>query len=369
MTNLVIEQTDQGAKYCRSLNNNRILLHSKLLDYYGFKENDDRSALIFPSGMSAISAIMNICSPNGKTVFIIGDELYCDTKKVCKYQEKYNKEFSFEDVDIRNIERIFELFKKYSTHIKLFFIESCTNPSSQVFDFDKIKELKQIAPNCIFCVDNTWITGYSFNPFHYDIDIVVESMTKYISGGKCIGGCMIGTNTIMNKVSEYLRINGLFVGSDHCQIFLDGLSTLNQRIIYVSELAFQTAKHLESRKEITRVMYPFLESHPTHRLAKKYLKYGPGVIWFHLNSNIKRLSITHKLLANNQYLPFETSFGSEYSKIDQWPELGKSILYNYEDFNNPIKGIWIRLSIGYKSNLDIIIKGINELVETNIKGF
>lgn len=366
MSNLVIEQTDNGARYCRSVSNDRILLQNKLLEYYGFKLNDNMMSLVFPSGMCSINAIFNISSTNGKTIFLIGDELYCDTSKVCKYQTRYNKEFNYEQVDVRDTNKIIELFNKYNNDLKLFFIESSTNPSGQIFDFDKITELKKLAPNCIFVVDNTWITGCSFNPFDYGADIVVESMTKYISGGECIGGMMIGKKEIMDKVLEYVRINGLYIGKDHCQIFLKGLETIKDRISYTSKLANEIANYLEKRKEITRVMYPMLESHPTNNMAKKYLKYGPGVIWFHMASKIKKLSMVHKLLSSNTFLSYETSFGSAHSKIDQWPEIGKSCIYNYNDLSNKTNGIWIRLSIGYKSDMDTIIKGLDEIFINNI---
>ena len=368
MSNLVIEQTKSGAKYCRNSSAQRLALQSKLLEYYGFKGKHNMVACVFPSGMTSISAIMNVTALNpyvGKTIFVIGDELYCDTEKVCKYQTQYNNEFSYEQVNVQQMDKIQELFKKYGAEIKLFFIETCTNPSGQMFDFSKLKELKLLAPKCIVVVDNTWVSGCSFNPFEYGADCVIESMTKYISGGTCIGGMMIGRKDIMDKVTNYSKINGLFVGSDHCELFLNGMSTIKQRIANVSKLTITVADYLENKQEVSRVMYPLLKSHPTYEIASKYLKYGPGIIWFHMVSTIEKMSIVHKLLSDNKYLSYETSYGSPHSKIDQWPVLGKGFLYDNNNFENNKDGIWIRLSIGYESDINIIIKGLEEIFSKN----
>lgn len=365
MDSLVLEQTEQGARYCRSVSQARLDLQNKLVEFYHKDSTvNPISAQVFPSGMCAISTIMNLYATGGKTFYIIGNELYCDTSKVCRYQKRYNNEFDFTQVDVRDTNKIFELFHTHKDSLKMFYFEAATNPSGQVFDFEKLKELKEICPNCIFVVDNTWMTAISFNPFQYGADIVIESMTKYISAGTCIGGMMIGKNNIMEQVLTYIRINGLFVGSDHCKLFLEGLQTLNQRIENVSALSLEVARYLESRKDkVSRVMYPFLESHPTYAMAKKYFKYGPGVIWFHVPFKYKSLSKTKNVLSDNSYLPYKTSFGSAESKIDQWPELGKACIYEYGNFENKVKGAWIRLAIGYESNKEVIVKGLEEIFE------
>ena len=62
-----------------------------------------------------------------------------------------------------------------------------------------------------------------------------------------------------------------------------------------------------------------------------------------------------QVIATNEYLPFVTSFGAEHSKIDQFPRLVKKCIG---------KEIWIRLAIGYDSNLEIVMKGIDQLIDT-----
>lgn len=381
METLVVEYKKDGAKYCRNKSESRIILEKELLKLYDRDENDYK-ACVFNSGMSAISSILNILAAKGRQYFLIGDELYSDTPKICKYLTRYNKEYKYSCVDIRDDKKILEIFEIEKPTV--FYIESSTNPSGQIFNYDLILKLKNICPDCLFIVDNTWLSAINFNPFNYGVDIVLESMTKYISGGRCIGGHVIGPNLILDKLKKYSKINGVYVGSDHCDIFLEGLSTLESRIKVVSSIAYDVAQYLENNKNVTRVMYPKLESHPAHKNFK-YVKYGPGCLLFHIISPINKTKIAKTFLSNIPDLHFETSFGSSHSKIDQYPNIGSSKIYDSfisnNDGNNDgsgdedskynsdeiyiKKGIWIRLAIGYTSNLTNIICSLENLFEQN----
>lgn len=367
MEDLVIEYTPEGSRYCRSMSKERVTLQNEILKYYGFDNARFMKALIFPSGMSAISCIINILA-NGiheKKTILIGNELYCDTPKVCEYQKNYNPNFSYYSFDVRDKNTIYELFAKHQ--ISLFFIESCTNPSGQIIDYSIIPELKKIAPECLFCVDNTWISAYGINPFEYGFDIVVESLTKYISGGRCIGGTIIGPNNFMEKVLKYIKMNGLFIGSDHCNIYMKGLNTLKTRMTIVSEITIEIAKYLESKKEITRVMYPMLESHPTYALAKKYLKLNPGCILFHIANKKRKPNIKQmiEILSKMEYVLVETSYGGSFSRICPFIKIGHSTKFD-QNIDKGIKGAWLRLTIGYNSNKENVIKDLDMIIENLI---
>lgn len=366
-TKLVTELINNESFYCRTISTNRLLLEKKLLELYGFNSDSDMSALVFPSGMSAISSIINQYSGNSdKNICVFGNELYTDTIGSLTYTQKRTN-FKIELVDVRNTSHILELFKSNSDkNLTLFYLESCTNPSGQIFDFSKIPELKLMAPNCIFVVDNTWTSACSFNPFDYGIDIVVESMTKYISGNSCIGGMIIGNSDLIKCVEEYIDINGLFVGSDRCQLFLNGLNKLVNRIDVISDLTMKIIKWMSSNTEIYRIMHPFMESHPSFDLANKFFKSAPGVIWFHLKSELETFDQVQELLSSNTKLKFETSYGAPYSKINPQLHFGLSDNYDIQSSSIPKKGIWIRLAIGYESTYDEIRMGLEELFEKNL---
>jgi cystathionine beta-lyase/cystathionine gamma-synthase len=246
---------------------------------------------------------------------------------------------------------------------KIFFVESCTNPSGQMFNPETIAILKNICPSCIFVVDNTWLSGISYNPFEHDVDIVVESMSKYISDGKCIGGMIIGKAPYMIHIQETIRINGIYIGLDHCNIFRDNLKTIETRIKESSYKTQIIAEYLENIQFISRVLYPGLQSHPTYNVCIKYIKYMPSVIWFHIKSDINSYSTLQKLLTDNCPFAYETSFGGDHDKLDTWPIVGHNGWHEIElSLQDSIPGVWLRLSIGNKSDINSIKDNIDKLV-------
>lgn len=361
MSSLAIEYTTTGSNYCRTVSSSRILLQEELMLYYGLQNKSHMQCLIFPSGLSAISSIVNVLAmPNEadtKSVFLLANELFSVTPNICKYQKKYNKNIFIETVDVTNTDSVIEKFKLYANDLKLFFIESCSNPSGFMFDPSKIVELKKLSPNCIICIDNTWLSGHVYNPFKYGTDVVIESMSKYISNGKCIGGMAIGNNSLMNIVRRHVQINGLFVSADCCDIFLTGLKTIKTRIENSSKLALDVANYLTTIKEVNCVMYPKLPDHPSYPIAVKYCKFNPGCMWFHVETPIKKIQDILSILSNNKFLPLETSFGSSISKIDPYSKL-KTIV----KADKPILGVWIRLAIGSESSKEIVCNGIDQLI-------
>lgn len=369
--NLVIEHANffPGGRYCRSSNFAREKFGTDYLELYGLDHTNGRYAVL-TSGMNAIGCVMqNIFRNFPEGTIVCGSELYCDTPRTIKYLGC--KSVSF---DVRNSKKIVKYFEENGIDISLFFVESCTNPSGQMFDFNLIKKLKEYAPSCIFCVDNTWCTGLGFNPFEYDVDVVIESTTKYISGGKCIGGIVLGRKSdsmevLMDNVDEWIRIFGQFVGKDHCHFYRQGLKTIKTRLEHVSDLAIRVARYLETRTDVNRVMYPTLPSHPTYNLAKKFLKLNPGCICFNLSHNLSNKQILKKVkgLDDNggKLLKLETSYGSKYCKIDPWPRIKDSNFYDLTEDEGE-KGIWLRLAIGSESEYDETIQKLdNTLIYIN----
>eukprot|EP00435_Cladocopium_sp_Y103_P046154 s125_g13.t1 len=119
--------------------------------------------------------------------------------------------------------------------------------------------------------DNTWLSGALFNPLEHGADLVVESLTKYISAGRCIGGAVLGVNSLMAPILSWIKAFGMFVAADHCELFLDSLRSLHARMQATSQAAQMMAKHLEAHPAVNRVMYPLLPSHPTSSIASRAL--------------------------------------------------------------------------------------------------
>ena len=364
-----------GYPYCRSGSKIRENLERELLIYSGKDQDFQTEAVVFPSGMNAIICAMEVVLKEWKDStmvphFVLGNELYCDVRRTVEYLKETNT-FTVEYVDVKqteNIKKIFETNKR----IALFFIETCTNPSGQMFDFDIMPTLKTLAPRCIMCVDNTWVSFCWFNPFQYQADLVIESLTKYGSGGKCISGMIIGKNPMIGKIREWVCVYGQFLTPLQCDLLMNGLKTICSRIEKSSPLVLPVAQWLETIPQVSRVLHPSLKSHPTYKTNLKYLhNKNPAVIVFHLEVTINKTNNNPKtylkdiLMNGIKGIKLETSYGSSYSKICPWASFGKSNKYDYGNNNDTFElktGIWLRLSIGYNDNFESIQQNLKEII-------
>ena len=194
---------------------------------------------------------------------------------------------------------------------KCVYVESIGNPRYNVPDFEAIVKVAH-AKGVPVVVDNTFgAGGYFCRPFDHGADIIVHSATKWIGGhGTTIGGAIVdsgkfdwgknakrfpqfnepaegyhglkfwdtfGAITFIIRVRvEILRDLGPAMNPFAAQQLILGLETLSLRCERHAENALKLAKWLESRKEVSWVSYPGLESHQSHKLAQKYLPRGFG---------------------------------------------------------------------------------------------
>jgi cystathionine beta-lyase/cystathionine gamma-synthase len=361
----------------------RSRLESTLLSTYGLDAADNDCA-VFPSGMAAISAILfSVLHENStsKNVIVLGDELYCDTPRCA---ETWRNVFraTVESVDVRDGNKIIRLFQKYGNRVVLFFVESCSNPSAQMLDWSLLARLKELSPKCIVCIDNTWLTSALFNPFQaflpsdgVVVDIVVESLSKYRSAGKCIGGMVVGRKAIVDVLKKFIRLNGLFVGADHCELFTAAQATLNERVLRASNVAGQVVDALIAVGGVT-IVYPTLDTHPTHTIYSQVVecagaRRGPPVFWMHVESNCSFRDIMDS--AYPAHLCKETSYGAAYSKIDPWPRLGLHNDYwkkpdgdddDNDDDGDGKQGVWLRVSVGYNNyTAEALLAALQQVVQ------
>ena len=213
---------------------------------------------------------------------------------------------------------------------------------------------------------------------------MLESATKYISAGRCIGGIVIIKHSSITKkveedIYEWIRVFGQFVGKDHCQLYLDGLKTMKERLFHISNISIRIATFLEEQPVIDRVMFPTLPSHPTYNLAKEFLKLNPGCIWFHYpfekanEKNISKNKIRkhiEKITQENAGITLETSYGSKYCKIDPWPQFKDRNAFDFvRNVNKEDKdekrnrGVWFRLAIGYESEYDETVLQVKQFIQ------
>ncbi|XWV26378.1 hypothetical protein QJ857_gp0695 [Tupanvirus soda lake] len=323
MDNLVIQNTENRSFYCRSMSQQSIALSAILEKCYPCKQSNTTS-IICPSGMASISVCLNallIDNKNELVNIIRGNELYCDTPRLIK---QLHKIYNFNDytVNVNNNDEIINIFDTVANkQVNILFLESASNPSGDIFDFTIIQTLRKKSKKLFVVVDNTWLTHVIFNPFEFDIDIVVTSLTKYYSGGKCIAGAIICKKKYYSRMYDYIRFNGLHTSPLHCQMVIDTIPKMEERIIKTSTMTKHVAETMSHNTKFS-VRHSSLPNDPSYFKALKFYKKFNGET---LYPSIISFSVPMKLddaifWMKSKNISYETSYGSSNTRFDPWPE-------------------------------------------------
>ena len=181
-------------------------------------------------------------------------------------------EFVFADLSNPEI-----LEKTVTPDTKMVWVESPTNPLLKLADLKAVAETAHRVGALALC-DNTFASPWSQRPLEHGFDIVLHSATKYLNGhSDMVGGVLVSANAELAERVAFLQNSvGAVAGPFDAYLALRGLKTLALRMARHSESALALAKWLESHPKVRRVIYPGLESHPQHELAKRQMQRGFG---------------------------------------------------------------------------------------------
>ncbi len=165
---------------------------------------------------------------------------------------------------------------------KLFFVESPSNPLTEVSDIRALADIAHEA-GAWLAVDNCFCSPALQKPMEMGADIVIHSATKYLDGqGRVLGGAVLGSKDLMEGVFTFLRTAGPTLSAFNAWVILKGMETLSLRMEAHSRHALELAQWLEAQPQVARVLYPGLPSHPQHALAMRQQKTGGGIVAFEL---------------------------------------------------------------------------------------
>ena len=163
---------------------------------------------------------------------------------------------------------------------KLVFIETPSNPLTEVFDIAALAEVAH-AGGALLAVDNCFCSPALQRPLALGADLVIHSATKYLDGqGRVLGGAVVGRKELAEEVFKFLRTAGPSISPFNAWIILKGLETLRIRMAAQSAAALELARWLEAQPQVARVYYPGLPSHPQHALAMRQQKAGGAIVSF-----------------------------------------------------------------------------------------
>jgi O-succinylhomoserine sulfhydrylase len=164
---------------------------------------------------------------------------------------------------------------------RMLFLETPANPTLAIAD---MKALAGIAHDggARLVVDNAFASPALQRPMEFGADIVVHSSTKYIDGqGRCLGGVILCREDFLkDHLQVFLRNTGPAMSPFNAWVHLKSLETLSLRMRAHCANAAEVADFLAGQKKVSRVLYPFRDDHPGHRLARAQMSAGGGVVTF-----------------------------------------------------------------------------------------
>ena len=342
----------KGYEYTRSHNPTRSRLEECLAAVEG-----GTYALVTASGMSAIALIAHALPSNA--CILCGDDVYGGTYRI--FTTVFDKFCRVEFVDPTDMGLVEKKIKELSPD--LLWLETPTNPLLKIVDIQRSCELAK-KNNVVTVIDNTFMSPCFQNPLKLGADIVVHSMTKYIGGhSDVVGGAII---TSSKEFYEKLWILQNSIGP--CQspfdswLTLRGLKTLAVRMRAHQENALEIATWLERQEDkVERVVYPGLESHPEHFLAKEQMSGFGGMITFFLKGGVEE---SKRFLSNLELFSLAESLGGVESLIEHPAIMTHASVPLEVRKNLGIHDNLIRLSVGIENVNDLkndILKGLKVL--------
>lgn len=310
------------------------------------------------SGMSAIlSTFMGLMQTGDH---VVSSQSIFGTTKVLftKYLAKFGIEVTFvSQTDISEWEQAVQ------PNTKAFFLETPSNPLTEVADMEKLSALAK-ATNNLLIVDNCFCTPILQRPIEQGADIVIHSATKFIDGqGRAVGGAVVGSNELVGEeVRGFMRTAGPTMSTFNAWLFLKGLETLSVRMRAHCENALNLATWLDEHPAVDTVFYPGLQSHPQYELAQKQMSAGGGLVTFTVKGD---QADAWKVIDSTQMLSITANLGDVKTIITHPATTTHSRVEPEARLKAGITDNLIRVSVGLESIEDIkkdLARGLDSLV-------
>ena len=173
-----------------------------------------------------------------------------------------------------------EQWRKAATaKTKVFFMETPTNPTLEVYDIAGVAEIAH-SVGAKLIVDNVFATPLYQSPLTLGADVVVYSATKHIDGqGRVLGGCVLASEKIItDHYHQLLRQTGPSLSPFNAWVLLKGLETLSVRVARETENAGRIADRLAGHDKLARLIYPGRKDHPQAAIVAKQMRGGSNLI-------------------------------------------------------------------------------------------
>ncbi len=339
----------RGWNYSRTANPTRKVLEDTIAQLEGGK-----AGFAFATGMAAETTVMHLLKTGDHV--ISGDDVYGGTYRLFQnVLSAFGLEFTF--LRLNDRERIEEAIKP---NTRMLWLETPSNPLLNIVDIEMVVDIAK-RHKLLTVIDNTFATPYFLRPIEYGVDLVVHSTTKYLNGHcDVVGGAVVTTtDELTQRVQFLLNAMGTCASPFDCWLVLRGIETLPVRMKQHEENALAVTNYLKRHPKVKRVLYPGLESHPGHEIAKRQMKGFGGVVSLELRGGIEGVNT---FLRKLKTFSLAESLGGVASLAEHPATMSHASMP--EDYREKV-GITdelIRLSVGLE-NVDDLTEDLEQALE------
>ena len=304
-----------------------------------------RFGTAYSSGMGAINNCMYLLQTGDEV--IVGDDTYGGTFRFfTQIMNAFGIVPKFLDTtDVSQVEAAF------TPKTRMVWIETPSNPLLKLSDLRALATLSR-ERGAYLVVDNTFMSPYFQKPLDLGAHIVVHSATKYLGGhSDVIGGALVTDDEQIHERMKFAQKSvGAVPGPFDAWLTLRSLKTLAIRMRAHQENAMQLARFLESHPKVERTIYPGLESHPHHDLAKQQMSGFGGMISFIARGGLDK---ARHILESTRIFALAESLGGVESLIEHPAIMTHASIPRERREQIGVHDGLIRLSVGIESYQDL----------------
>ncbi len=333
----------KGFEYARSHNPTRFAFERCVADL-----ESGVAAFAFASGLAAASTTLELLDTGAHV--IASDDLYGGSYRLFQRVRTRSAGLTFSFVDMTDPGAIEAAIRPET---KMIWVETPTNPTLRLVDLAAVAVIAK-RHGLISVADNTFASPWVQRPLEHGFDLVLHSTTKYLNGhSDMVGGVVaVGENSAVHEQMKFLQnAVGAISGPFDSFLALRGLKTLALRMERHCQSALRIAQWLEARDDVTRVIYPGLESHPQHALAKRQMNGFGGIISVDIAGDLDR---ARRVLERTQLFTLAESLGGVESLIEHPAIMTHASIPPEQRAAIGISDTLIRLSVGIEDCDDLL---------------
>jgi cystathionine gamma-lyase len=332
-----------GFEYSRSQNPTRFALERCLAEL-----EEGKAGFAFASGLAAESTLLELLTYGDHIIAV--DDLYGGTFRLFERVKKLSTGITVTYIDPTNPQAVESAINDKT---RMIWVETPTNPLLRLADLDVFADIGR-RHNLITVCDNTFASPWGQQPIRHGFQIVVHSITKYINGhSDMIGGAIVvgDHSELIQRLGFLQNAVGAILGPFDSFLALRGVKTLPIRMERHSINAQRIAEWLQSHSKIEKVLYPGLDNHPQHALAKKQMRSGGGMVSAYLRVDMKG---TSQFLKSVRLFTLAESLGGVESLVNHPANMTHASIPPDRRARIGITDNLVRFSIGIEDADDLI---------------